>query len=150
MTEADIKALALFFYFALLDDQKAIESAIAALNICQDRKKRQPDLKNTVITVMATQKIWEQVHLRFQRGLPNSSVESGWVIPHDVHLGPWREFQKNASNDELLTLIWSRILKFSDEDIAEALDLSTGTIRYRLARAVRKLGGMTSLSPHLG
>jgi hypothetical protein len=77
------------------------------------------------------------------RGRPNTSVESGWLIPEGIDLGPWREFQKNASEDELLTVIWSKILKFSDLEISEGLGITQGTIRYRLGRALRKLGSMT-------
>ena len=143
MDEIDIRALALFFFFALLDDRKAIECSVQSMTICQERKKRNPDLKNSVALIYATSKIWDRVHLKFQRGLPNSSMESGWLIPSNLDLGPWREFQKNATNDELLTIIWSKILNYSDQDISEALGLTVGTVRYRLARAYRKLGGMT-------
>ncbi|MNT80198.1 hypothetical protein D3C72_2196280 [compost metagenome] len=70
-------------------------------------------------------------------------MESGWLIPEGVDLGPWREFQKTASEDELLTVIWSKILKLSDHEISEGLGITQGTIRYRLGRALRKLGSMT-------
>ncbi len=143
MDEIDIRALALFFFFALLDDRKAIECSIQAMIICQDRKKRNPNIKNSVAVIYATSKIWDQVHLKFQRGLPNSSMESGWLVPADLDLGSWREFQKNATNDELQSVIWSKVLNYSDLDISEALGLTIGTVRYRLARAYRKLGGMT-------
>ena len=143
MDEIDIRALALFFFFALLDDRKAIECSVQSMTICQDRKKRNPDLKNSVAVVYATSKVWERVNLKFQRGLPNSSMESGWLVPVGIDLGPWREFQKNATNDELVSVIWSKILNYSDQDISEALGLTVGTVRYRLARAFRKLGGMT-------
>ena len=142
MDEIDIRALALFFFFALLDDRKAIECSVQAMTICHERKKRNPELKNSIAVVYATAKIWERVHLKIQRGLPNSSMESGWLVPANIDLGPWREFQKNATNDELLTVIWSKILNYSDQDISEALGLTVGTVRYRLARSFRKLGGM--------
>ncbi len=143
MDEIDIRALALFFFFALLDDRKAIECSVQSMMICQERKKRNPNIKNSVAVIYATSKIWDEVHLKFQRGLPNSSMESGWLVPADLDLGSWREFQKNATNDELQSVIWSKILNYSDLDISEALGLTVGTVRYRLARAYRKLGGMT-------
>lgn len=147
MNESDIRALALFFYFALLDDRKAIELAITALGICQDQKKRFPQRKNSVILVSATNDVWSEVERKVKRGLPNTSIESGWVVPAGVDIGPWREFQKNATSNELQTLIWSRVLKYSDADIALGLGITTGTVRYRLARAFRKLGSMTNQTP---
>ncbi|MBV2169562.1 MAG: hypothetical protein KUL82_12725 [Bdellovibrio sp.] len=143
MTEADVQSIALFFYFALLDDQKAIEASSQALVLGRARKQRNPNLKNSVAVVAATKSVWDKYKARVARGRPNTSVESGWLIPEGVDLGPWREFQKSASEDELLTVIWSKILKIEDDDISEGLGITQGTIRYRLGRALRKLGSMT-------
>ena len=145
MNESDVKAIALFFYFAFLDDRRAIEASAQALTICNEKRKRNPELKSSVAVVAATQTIWNKYKMRVVRGRPNTSVESGWLIPNGVDLGPWREFQKNATQDELLTVIWSKILNMSDEDISEGLGITQGTIRYRLGRALRKLGSMTQV-----
>ncbi|WP_295902047.1 hypothetical protein [uncultured Bdellovibrio sp.] len=143
MTEADVQSIALFFYFALLDDQKAIEASSQALALGRARKQRNPNLKNSVAIVAATKSVWDRYKARVARGRPNTSVESGWLIPEGIDLGPWREFQKSASEDELLTVIWSKILRIEDDDISEGLGITQGTIRYRLGRALRKLGSMT-------
>lgn len=143
MTEADVQSIALFFYFALLDDQKAIEASSQALALGRARKQKNPDIKSSVLVVAATKAVWDKYKARVSRGRPNTSVESGWLIPEGTDLGPWREFQKSASEDELLTVIWSKILKLSDDDISEGLGITQGTIRYRLGRALRKLGSMT-------
>ncbi|QDK43829.1 hypothetical protein DOM22_00955 [Bdellovibrio sp. ZAP7] len=143
MTEADIKSIALFFYFALLDDRRAIEASTQALALCRDKKHRNPELSTSVALVAATKITWDKFKVRVTRGRPNTTVESGWLVPEGVDLGPWREFQKTASEDELLTVIWSKILKIEDNDISEGLGITQGTIRYRLGRALRKLGTMT-------
>ncbi len=142
MTETETKSIALFFFFAFLDDQKAVEAAAKALVFCRDRKSKNPEMKNSVAVVAATKTVWNRYKSRITRGRPNTSGESGWLIPEGVDLGPWREFQKSAAEDELLTVIWSKILKISDADISEGLGITTGTIRYRLGRALRKLGSM--------
>lgn len=143
MTEADLKSIALFFYFAFLDDQKAIEASSQALALSRVRKAKSPHLKNSVLIVVATRAVWDKYKARMSRGRPNTSVESGWIIPEGLDLGPWREFQKSSSEDELLSVIWSKILKIDDDDISEGLGITQGTIRYRLGRALRKLGSMT-------
>jgi Response regulator containing a CheY-like receiver domain and an HTH DNA-binding domain len=143
MSEADAQSIALFFYFAFLDDRRAVEASIQALAFCRDRKKKNPELPSSVAIVAATKTVWNRYKNRIARGRPNTSVESGWLIPEGVDLGPWREFQKTASEDELLTVIWSKILRFSDHEISEGLGITQGTIRYRLGRALRKLGSMT-------
>lgn len=143
MTEADLQSITLFFYFALLDDKKAIEASSKALALCRVRKTKNPNLKNAVAIVAITKSVWDKYKARVSRGRPNTTIESGWLIPEGLDLGPWREFQKLASEDELLTVIWSKILKIADDDISEGLGITQGTIRYRLGRALRKLGSMT-------
>lgn len=145
MSESDVKSVALFFYFAFLDDKKAIEASTQALAICRDKKGSNPNINSDVAIVAATHAIWNKYKLRIVRGRPNSSVESGWLVPGNVDLGPWREFQKNATQDELLTVIWSKILNISEENISVGLGITQGTIRYRLGRALRKLGSMTQV-----
>ncbi len=145
MSESDVKSVALFFYFAFLDDKKAIEASTQALAICRDKKSSNPNINSDVAIVAATHAIWNKYKLRIVRGRPNSSVESGWLVPSSVDLGPWREFQKNATQDELLAVIWSKILNISEENISVGLGITQGTIRYRLGRALRKLGSMTQV-----
>ena len=144
MTEDDVRSIALFFYFAFLDDKKAIEAASRSLGLCRVRLEKNPDLKPSVLIVSSTKTIWDKYLRRVARGRPNTSFESGWLIPENMDFGPWQEFQKLATDDELLTTIWSKILKISDDDISEGLGITQGTIRFRLGRALRKLGGMTN------
>ncbi len=87
----------------MLDDQKAIEAASQALALGRARKERNPDLKNSVALVAATKSVWDKYKNRVSRGRPNTTVESGWLVPEGLDLGPWREFQKSASKNELLT-----------------------------------------------
>lgn len=143
MTENDIKSIALFFYFAFLDDQKAIEASAQALALGRAQKQKNPEIKNSVVIVSVTKTLWDKSRSKISRGRPNITLESGWLLPDAMDLGPWREFQKSSTEDELLTVIWSKILKISDDDISEGLGLSQGTIRYRVGRALRKLGNMT-------
>jgi len=91
-----------------------------------------------------TKKTWEKYSGRFVRGRPNYSLEAGWLLPEGLDLGPWKEFQKQAQEDELLCLIWSKILKIADEDISMGLGVSVGTLRYRVGRALRKLGTLSN------
>lgn len=144
MIEVDARSIALFFFFALLDEQRAIEATSKAIQNCKDRLSKNPHLKPTVALVAATNHIWEKNSGRFSRGKHNYSSESGWLLPKDLDMGPWKEFQKSAQEDEFLAMIWSQILKLSDEDISLGLGISVGTLRYRTGRALRRLGTLTN------
>lgn len=142
MGESEVKSIALFFFFAFLDDRRALEASTQAISIWTEKKKKNPQFNNNVLIIMSTFFVWTKHHLKLNRGNPNISTDAGWMIPTDLDLGPWREFQKLATQDELLAVIWSKVLEISEKDIAQGLGVSEGTVRYRLGRALRKLGSM--------
>jgi hypothetical protein len=142
MGESEVRSIALFYFFAFLDDRRALEASTQAISVFNFKKKKNPQFSPSVLTVMSTFSIWSKHHLKLNRGNPNISVEAGWNIPTDLDLGPWREFQKLATQDELLAVIWSKILGLNELDIAQGLGISEGTVRYRLGKALRKLGSM--------
>jgi len=142
MGESEVRSIALFFFFAFLDDRRALEASTQAISLFNDKKKKNPQFNNNELIVMSTFSVWTKNHLKLNRGNPNISTDAGWMIPTDLDLGPWREFQKLATQDELLAVIWSKVLEIQDHDIAQGLGISEGTVRYRLGRALRKLGSM--------
>ena len=142
MGESEVKSIALFFFFAFLDDRRAIEAAAQTVSAFKLKKKKNPESASAALIVMSTFAIWSKQHLKLNRGNPNFTNEAGWIIPSDLDLGPWREFQKLATRDELLSVIWAKVLGFSETDIAWGLEISEGTVRYRLGRALPKLGSM--------
>jgi hypothetical protein len=144
MVEVDAKSISLFFFFALLDEMRAIEATTAAIKNYKERVSKNPELKAPVAIVASTYHIWDKNRNRFVRGRHNFSADSGWLFTEGLELGPWKEFQKTAQEDEFLALIWSQILKISDEDISLGLGISVGTLRYRTGRALRKLGQLTN------
>lgn len=142
MGESEVKSIALFFFFAFLDDRRALEASTQAITLATEKKKKNPQSDNQVLIVTASFSIWKKHHLKLNRGTPNISTEAGWMMPPDLDLGPWREFQKLATQDELLAVIWAKVLGISEKNIAQGLGISEGTVRYRLGRALRKLGSM--------
>lgn len=144
MTQSDLRSVALFFFYATLDEKKALEASTKAAELIKKKVSRDPQVKTNVAIVFCTRQIWESNSGRFSRGRPNYSSDSGWLLPEGLDLGPWKEFQKIAQEEEFLCLIWSKILNFSDEDISLGLGISIGTLRYRIGRALRKLGSLTN------
>jgi len=144
MVGVDSKSIALFFFFALMDEQRAIEATSKAIQNYRGRMAKHPEKKSAVTLVAATADVWRIEGSRVVRGRQNFAFGAGWSLPEGLDLGPWKEFQKTAQEDEFLALIWSQILKISDEDLATGLGISIGTLRYRLGKALRKLGALTN------
>jgi DNA-directed RNA polymerase specialized sigma24 family protein len=72
-------------------------------------------------------------------GIPNMA----WDLPDRTDLGSWMKFQKSASDEELIVITFVKILGFSEKDISTALNVSAGTVRYRVGKAVRQIGAQT-------
>ncbi len=47
----------------------------------------------------------------------------------------------NGEPSEVEAVLLSKILGFSDNEIAEGLGVTSGTVRYRIGRGLRHLGG---------
>lgn len=144
MTEQDIRSIALFFFFALLDEERATVSATKTIALVRERKKRRPREETPVLIVTATDEIlekerrenpvdWTVENIRLTSG-------AGWVLPSGLEMRSWKDFVQAAAVEESNAVVWSSILGYPDETIARGLRLPEGTVRYRLGRAFSKLG----------
>jgi len=140
MSEAEIRAIALFFFFALLDENKALEAANRALLKFQHLQSKHKEMKSSQAIVAASYSVWLGIRKNLERGKHNFSHESTWFFSKDLDLDPWKEFQKQAPENELLIVIWVHILGISIDDVSRALGLASGTLRYRAGRGLARLG----------
>ena len=142
MNEQTVRPMALFFFYAISNEVSARSATIKSMHLVSKLGKR----KNTksrpfaAQIVEATNRVWEKHHTS-QRSKTADRIESGsWVMPQNLDMGAWKQFSKQAEPDEMLAVVWSKILKFSDEDIAEGLGVTVGSIRHRVGRGLRLLG----------
>lgn len=147
MREAEVKRIALFFFFITLDESAAIAMATHAYSLYFKKSKTSPpalhpagvDWQSTCL-VWATNQIWLRQRNKFKRGRPQISKLSNWNIETNLDLGPWKEFQKNSSEEELLCVTWNHLLNLKENEISAGLSVNTGTVRYRVGRGLKRLG----------
>jgi hypothetical protein len=140
MDELAIRDIALFFFFCLLDEEKAYGFSAQAADEYHELKRRFPTEKTQVLVVKSTHRVWKKQEKKFEKGRPQITQQMGWTWPSDLNFGPWMEFQKNSVTDEFIISVWSFFLKYSDQEIASGLEMTNGTVRYRLGHALKKLG----------
>ncbi len=142
ISEAQLRSIALFFYFAFQDEKLAEQASAKTIARIQRRQKEQDiaEAEMDSIIVSITQKIWRNHKKYIQNTQSSVSAEGGWLLDKGVDLGPWQQFRKETVEDEFLVLIWSKILKMNDESISKGLGVTTGTIRHRVGRALKLLG----------
>ena len=140
--EAKVKSVALFYYLTLLDEAIAQHATEITLTRCDRRIEKEKALATAwpAIIVNETNKAWQKFSLSKGKEVHRMPDVPGWQVPKTIDFGLWQEFSRKAEKNELLALVWSQILGFSDEDIAQGLNSSRGTIRHRVGRALRELG----------
>lgn len=142
LNEAQIKSVALFFFYAFMDERAAFQATVRVIEKCQKRiaKGQIPDEDIPSVIVNYTRAKWEKWQGVHTRSHLSVTYEAGWVLPSGISLGAWQDFRKSADPDELLAVIWSKILSLSDVQIAKGLGVTVGTVRHRVGRGLRQLG----------
>lgn len=133
--------MVLYFYLATLNEKQSTENAIKASKLFQIRQKEEKNKFDAEIAVVQIctsifgETFTENKEKQF--AIMNASVLS-W--PDHLDLTPWREFQKRSSVQERLTVLWVNVLEIEVTKLATALNLTEGTIRYRLGKGLSLLG----------
>lgn len=147
LDEAQIKSVALFFFLGLMDEKLAFQATLKTIRKCRKRmqKGRLQETEVPSVVVYLTNDVWDRMQRRLEKGHSMVTYEAGWLVPDHVELGPWREFKKESDPDEFLAVLWSCILKYSDDQISKGLGVTSGTVRHRVGRGLRVLGAMKNL-----
>lgn len=144
--EEQVKTIAVFLLFALADEALAAEAAERAVS----------HLKSVFVDPESAHGRSGRVRLidacrrRFEaeRALLTSTASSAarvpvaglWSLPPNSNWQGWVKFVRDGGEEERVALILSRVLKFPDDEIADGLGVSIGTLRHRLSRGARALG----------
>lgn len=141
MKEEQLRKILLFYFFVTLDEQRSKDLARKSWLWCQKRKKQDLKMDPDHLVLLSLQEKWNQIKKYKRLGVSQYSLDSGWLFPRGLKLEVWKAFQREASEEELFVTVLTQILQYPIETVVEALGISAGTIRYRLAKATRKIGG---------
>ena len=61
-------------------------------------------------------------------------------VNKSIQLSHWFDFLKESDPEIITPVIFHKILNVSDVDIAKGLNISNGTLRYRLGKGLMELG----------
>jgi hypothetical protein len=129
MDENIIQSVALFFYLNLFDSRPAFSASQHTLAQWRDLGTNK---KSDLIPIA-------QKMLKKTKAKPGTGSDD-FILPKNLDLAAWMEFKKRSDSAEYETVLWSRILGFSDEDVATGLGVTEGTVRHRVNRGLRDLG----------
>lgn len=134
-----VDTVAKFFYFASFNEQLSFSASLRVL--AELRAGHWLDSEHRSEWVRALVKWRKRL-----KGLPRKSWSewnegSGFIVPDHLDLQSWMNFWSSAESHEAEAVLLSKLLGFSDEEMARGLDVTPGTIRYRVGRGLRQLGG---------
>jgi hypothetical protein len=133
MDENIIRSTALFFYLNFFDTKLAFAASQRSLSTWRDLgTNRRSDL------IPIAQKTLK--HLRSLKFFGLESVPGDFELPKNFDISAWKELKKRVEWAEYDAILWSQVLRFSDEELADGFRVSPGTIRHRVGRALRELG----------
>ena len=139
MHKSLIEKIALFYYFCFLDESKAqYHTEFTVKKILKTIDSRPKSLKDADLV-----KITDSVMQKMSHKLKptNLAYSTDFIqLPQNSDWGPWFEFRKIANDLESRALIYSKILKINDEDIAKGLGIPVGTVRYRVGNGLKTIG----------
>lgn len=136
---AVVDAVARYFFFICLDQQLSFTASLKVLADLKGRDRIAPEYRADWVRTL--HKWRRKVHHLRPKAWSDSPQEKGFVLPEEFDLAIWVSFMSNADLEEVEAVLLSRILAFSDSEIAEGLDVTEGTVRYRVGRGLRRLGG---------
>lgn len=137
-TDQVVETAAKYFYFSSLSEQSSFAASLKALT----------ELKHNGWLELEYKSKWIQVLSKWKprlRGLRSkawvaSAKEAGFLLPPDLDINVWMTFLGSGEPSEVEAVLLSKILGFSDDEIALGLGVTTGTVRYRIGRGLRHLG----------
>jgi Sigma-70, region 4 len=139
-----VEKIALFYYFAFLDEVRAQSTTVQTIkNIRKESLKKK--LSNAKFSAADIVRMTNQMADKVKKtsGPTTLSFSASYIVlPPNSNWGPWFEFKKVASEKDFRAVLLSKILNFSENEIAEGLDVSVGTIRYRIGRGLKTLGAI--------
>lgn len=139
-----VRGIALFFLFTFLDEKIAVsaaESATAQVKALPPTPGPLVDeMGRRVQLITILRKTFDQHRKLLARNRPLAMGDLVWTLPEGIDLRAWSKFQKDSSDGEVIAVVLSKILGFTDSEIADGLNISVGTTRYRIGKGMRQLG----------
>lgn len=151
MQEVHVRAISVFFHYALPHELLALEAtdkAIASLKSqFRDGAKDDELWVNLIKTCNRIARLYLKKYRKKRSGLEShhfhpkyESLKSPLIKQSQLSLGPWRQFVREKEVEELLMLIWVHIVELRSEYVALASKVTHGTLVHRLSQMINSLG----------
>lgn len=144
MSDREVKSIALFFFLALLDEERSKNLTVKAIRSVTKSVKADITLDREREIISICYKFWSKYLTEVGAVIGAlGAAKNSFLIPDKLKLGPWKKFVQVETKDHVFPIIWCEILKYPEAKVAKAIAISEGTLMTRIAK------GMSSLAPFL-
>lgn len=149
MTDNNIRAVALFFYYTMPNELLALHATDLAVKKIKPLASQANDSLNPEIVDICTDiasdilkkyKANDKKVTQLQIPKRYENLGNPWVIPTNLSLSPWKEFINITESENLQLLVWTHLLKIEELLVAKKYGISVGTLRYRVSNSLKALG----------
>jgi hypothetical protein len=139
--QSHIRSILIFFRLSLSDEEKVYFLVNQACNklIAMKDKSTHVNVDSEVIALC--QKLLGKSSF-LQKKSAKFSLTEDWSGPESLDMDRWSAFAATTSSEIVSSVIWCLILEIDYSVVAQALNVSQGTLRLRLSLAVRKMGAI--------
>lgn len=139
MAASVIDTVAKFFYFCTLDERVTFNASFRVLGELKNRGWLEEGRRDRWVNLLSKWRTrLSSVPPRDWAHVPG---DAGFQFPAKFTPSAWQNFLTHGDPLEIEAVLLSRILEFSDTEIADGLGVTLGTVRYRVGRGLRRLGG---------
>ncbi|MBX3020343.1 MAG: hypothetical protein KF799_01595 [Bdellovibrionales bacterium] len=130
--------MAKYFFFTALDERVSFSASLKVLSELKANGWLDDEHRSRWIEVLAKWK--PRLPGIGPRAWSEVPSDKGFTFPRGFDLSLWISFQSAADPIEVEAVLLSKVLGFSDQEIAAGLKTTVGTVRYRVGRGLRHLG----------
>jgi DNA-directed RNA polymerase specialized sigma24 family protein len=136
--EAHYRAVLNFYYLLLQNDELTLSIAHRALTTFQKQVKRYPEKRTDLIFIKILNMFFEK-YRDSRIPVTGKSQKGDWHPRNSQSLLAWKSFVRSVSAEYAAVIIFHYVLGYSIATIAEALDLPSGTVEFRLSRGIEAM-----------
>lgn len=133
----------LFFYLAFLDETRAKEATREIVKTLRRRGLHKPNASESLEELVQLIHDYSIRHINSARPTGISFTSGDLVVPSGLNWSRWLEFRRQSERNDFYAVLFTRVLGISEALVAKALKVSEGTMRFRVARGLKLLGGVS-------
>ena len=133
-----LEAVAKYFFFSCLDEELAYAASLKVLSELSSRNLLDSEHRGYWIRALHA---WKAKLKSVKAKSWSETGGRGYALPPGLDVAVWASFLSSSEPVESEAVLLSRILSFTDAEISFGLGVTEGTVRYRVGRGLRHMGG---------